>query len=295
MPTARINGINIHYQRSGRGPDIVLIHGLAANLAFWYFRILPALIKDFRVTIYDLRGHGKSDMPASGYTSAEMAFDLHALMDHLGVTKAHLVGHSFGGGIGLHYASLHPDRVLSLTLADARVHALQPVQRLKDWSDRRVVENALERIGVSIAEDETEAGHRLLEEFANLRWSGSVNLPTGGADFFLPFWSGLRGKRAARRWLYLFHKTNVRKELTSVSGLTRDKIRQIRLPVLAIYGEKSRCLRTLRGLQRSLPNCQTIIIPGADHFYPIVVPRVFVQNLREFLSDSALREDGVRR
>ena len=41
MPKVRVNGIDLHYQRAGRGPDLVLIHGLAANLAFWYFHILP--------------------------------------------------------------------------------------------------------------------------------------------------------------------------------------------------------------------------------------------------------------
>jgi pimeloyl-ACP methyl ester carboxylesterase len=287
MPTARVNGINIHYQRAGEGPDIVMIHGLAANLAFWYFRIFPALIKDFRVTIYDLRGHGKSDMPPSGYTSAQMAFDLHALMDHLGVTKTHLVGHSFGGEVALHYAALHPERAMSLTLADARVRALQPVQRLKDWSDQRMVQRALERFGIIIAEDELEAGHRLLEEFANIKWLGAVHSDGQGAEFFIPFGSGLWGKRTAKRWLYLFHNTSAREEFRSLSGLTRAKIRQICLPVLAMYGEKSRCLRTLYGLQKSLPHCRTVIVPGAGHFYPIVLPGMFVQSLRAFLLDSA--------
>jgi pimeloyl-ACP methyl ester carboxylesterase len=283
MPIANVNEINIHYQRAGEGPDIVMIHGLAANLAFWYFRIFPALIKDFRVTIYDLRGHGKSDMPPSGYTSAKMAFDLHALMDHLGTTKTHLVGHSFGGEVALHYAALHPERVISLTLADARVRALQPRQRLKDWSNARMVQRALERLGIFIAEDEPEVGHRLLEEFANFKRLGAANRPRRKAEFFVPFGSGLWERRTAERWLCLFHTTTAREEFRSLAGLTRDKIRRIRLPVLAMYGEKSRCLKTLHGLQKSLPNCQSIIVPGVGHFYPLVLPEIFIQSLRAFL------------
>src|SRR5215470_3923803 len=106
MPFANVNGIKFHFQRVGKGPDVVMIHGLAANLAFWYFRIIPFLMIDFCITAYDLRGHGKSEMSDSGYTSADMAADLDALLDHLGVEKAHLVGHSFGGQVALHYATL---------------------------------------------------------------------------------------------------------------------------------------------------------------------------------------------
>ncbi len=287
MPIANLNGIKIHYQRAGKGPELVMIHGLAANLAFWYFRIFPALIQDFCVTIYDLRGHGKSDMPPSGYTSAQMALDLHALMDHLGMSKTHLVGHSFGGEIALHYAALHPERVLSLTLADARVRALQPFQRLKDWSDGRIAQGGLESLGIFIGEDEPEVGHRLLEEFAKVECLDPTKHSSEGADIFVPFRSGLRGKRTAERWLCLFHTTTAKEEFRSLSGLTLNKIRRVRLPVLAIYGERSRCLRTLHGLQKSLPNCETVIVPGAGHFYPVVLPGIFVQRLRGFLLGSA--------
>src|SRR5689334_20789162 len=133
MPKVRVNGIEIHYQRYGRGPELVMIHGLAANLAFWQVGILAALGRQFSVTVYDLRGHGYSEMPASGYTSAHMAEDLVALLDALRVYRAHVVGHSFGGVVGLQFAALHPDRLLTLTVADSRVRALQPHQRLREW------------------------------------------------------------------------------------------------------------------------------------------------------------------
>ena len=81
MPKAKINGLTVHYQQMGLGPDLVMIHGLFANLAFWYLSVLPALARNFRVTVYDLRGHGYSDMPQRGYTSFDMAADLHALLD----------------------------------------------------------------------------------------------------------------------------------------------------------------------------------------------------------------------
>jgi pimeloyl-ACP methyl ester carboxylesterase len=290
MPLANINGNNIHYQCVGEGPDVVMIHGLAANLAFWYFSVVPALAKDFHVTAYDLRGHGKSSMPPHGYSSVYMAFDLYVLMDHLGLAKAHLVGHSFGGEVALQYAALYPERVTSLTLADARVRALQPVQRLKDWPGWRSVQRSLAISGVSISEDEQEVGHRLLEEFAHSKWCGTGNAFREEAGFFVPFSLGLsQGKRTAQRWLQLFRTTTAKEDFRSLAGLTGEKIRQIQHPVLAMYGEKSRCLPTLRGLQKILPHCQTVMIPGVGHFHPVQEPRMFVKSLRAFLLGLANR------
>src|SRR5262245_8041617 len=87
----------------GREP-VVLIHGLASSLAFWYFRIAPDLARQHRVVMLDLRGHGRSSMPATGYAGAAMAADLHALLDHLAVERAHVIGHSFGGNVALQFA-----------------------------------------------------------------------------------------------------------------------------------------------------------------------------------------------
>jgi pimeloyl-ACP methyl ester carboxylesterase len=118
MPKAFVNGINIHYQETGAGSHLVLIHGLTGTLAAWQLGILPSLTDRFQVLAYDLRGHGHSDMPPSGYTSADMARDLLALFDERGIAQTHLVGHSFGGVVALHFAALHSDRVSALTISD---------------------------------------------------------------------------------------------------------------------------------------------------------------------------------
>ncbi len=62
MPKAFANGINIHYLQSGKGDDVVLLHGLGGNLAIWFLKLVEQLRRDFRFTACDLRGHGKSDM-----------------------------------------------------------------------------------------------------------------------------------------------------------------------------------------------------------------------------------------
>ena len=82
------NGIQLHYQQHGQGPDVVLVHGVTSDLSYWLLTVVPRLAERHRVTVYDLRGHGYSDVPPAGYTSRDMAEDLRGLMDALGIERA---------------------------------------------------------------------------------------------------------------------------------------------------------------------------------------------------------------
>src|SRR5262245_15986059 len=109
MPMIHLNGLRFHYQQRGKGPDVVLIHAVTSNLSVWLFsNLIDELADEFRVTAYDLRGHGASDAPASNYTSADMAEDLRELHSALKLQPALLVGHSFGGVVAMHAAVLYP-------------------------------------------------------------------------------------------------------------------------------------------------------------------------------------------
>ena len=81
MPDVVVNGTRLFYQQSGTGPDVVLIHAVTSNQAVWVFTgLADALASDgYRVTTYDLRGHGASERPPTGYTSADMAADFREL------------------------------------------------------------------------------------------------------------------------------------------------------------------------------------------------------------------------
>src|SRR5262245_704922 len=110
MPDVELNGVRFFYQQSGSGPDVVLGQPVPRNQAVWVFTgLADAVASDgFRVTTYDLRGHGASDRPPTGYTSADMAADFRGLHAALGLAPAVVVGHSFGGVVGLHAAQLYP-------------------------------------------------------------------------------------------------------------------------------------------------------------------------------------------
>ncbi len=115
-------------------PDVVLIHGVTGDLSIWYLcQAIQTLGTTRRVTAYDLRGHGYSDAPPTGYTSADHAADLFALMDDRGIEHATLVGHSFGGVIALHAAVLAPERVDAVVLSDPYFPALRHLEDVSRW------------------------------------------------------------------------------------------------------------------------------------------------------------------
>lgn len=117
MPKAKINGIEINYELEGDGPEtIVLVNGLADDIATWFGQRPAFLEKGYRVLCFDNRGIGKSERPPGPYTTTLMATDAKGIVDHLGITGFHLVGVSMGGMISQEYALAHPGDLKSLSL-----------------------------------------------------------------------------------------------------------------------------------------------------------------------------------
>ena len=110
---APVNSIKIWYASFGRGEPVLLIHGGLANSAYWGHQV-RALQKHYRVVVMDSRGHGRSSRNEQPYGYDLMASDVLALMDHLGIKKAAIVGWSDGAIIGLDIAMHHPERVSRL-------------------------------------------------------------------------------------------------------------------------------------------------------------------------------------
>ena len=124
MPELLANGHRFHVQLLGQGPAaVVFLHGVVMdNLSSWYFSVAPAVAAVAPVLLYDLRGHGRSERPATGYAVADMVADLAAVLDAAGARpRVHLVGNSMGGLVALAFALARPERVASLVLVDAHV------------------------------------------------------------------------------------------------------------------------------------------------------------------------------
>jgi 2-hydroxy-6-oxonona-2,4-dienedioate hydrolase len=101
--------------RAGSGPDLVLLHGTGGHLEA-YARDIAGLAADFRVTAYDMVGHGWSDLPDRPYTIDVLCDHLTGLMDALGIGTAHLSGESLGGWVAAWTAAHQPDRVGRMVL-----------------------------------------------------------------------------------------------------------------------------------------------------------------------------------
>ena len=122
MPSFDSNGVKINYLVEGTGRPIVLVHGFASNLhGNWRAPgVVAALVADGRqVVALDCRGHGRSDTPhdPQAYAGTKMADDVVALMDHLGLEQADLMGYSMGGFISSSLLTEHPERFRSVILA----------------------------------------------------------------------------------------------------------------------------------------------------------------------------------
>ncbi len=120
METIDVNGIRLAYDRRGKGTPMVLLHGFPLDHHLWD-GVVPLLEDQFDLIVPDLRGFGGSSTVDSFYSMEDYASDVAALLDHLGIPKAAIVGHSMGGYVALAFARLFPDRVSGLGLVSSQV------------------------------------------------------------------------------------------------------------------------------------------------------------------------------
>lgn len=114
---ATVNGIRLHYVVGGSGPALVCLPGWPQTW-YSYHPIAAGLAEHYRVIIVDIRGMGSSDKPATGYDKKTMAQDIHALLRHLGIEKASLLGHDIGGMVATSFGFNYPEATEKLLLAD---------------------------------------------------------------------------------------------------------------------------------------------------------------------------------
>jgi pimeloyl-ACP methyl ester carboxylesterase len=152
MPEIEVNGLRVHYQLVGQPADraegtIVMIHGLAIdNLSSLYYALAPGVADRMRVVLYDLRGHGRSERPATGYGVDQAVEDLWALLDTLDIrTPVYLLGNSYGGTIALEAAHRNPERVRGLVLVEGHV-------AVPGWGEHIVAQLELAKFGFSVTD-----------------------------------------------------------------------------------------------------------------------------------------------
>ena len=101
----------------GDGPPVVALHGLASS-SHWYDIVIPLLRGHYRIIVPDQRGHGQTTQATTGYDWSTLSGDVARLMDHVGMDKAAVLGHSWGGNVATNMAALYPDRVNRVVMID---------------------------------------------------------------------------------------------------------------------------------------------------------------------------------
>jgi len=258
-----IDSTRIRYIDTGRGPAVVLIHGLAASMYSWRHTILPVARSGFRVIAFDNRGFGFSDKPARGYDNKSYVDLLFGLLDSLGVSEAVLVGHSMGGAIAAEAALDRPDRVRGLVLIDAAGLAVRwpfmlrvahwPVvgalfDRLRGRAATAGILKALYAVPSRVTAEEVD------QYYAPIAEPG--------------FGRCLRGVLGHFRFDAL-----------------RDRLGRIATPTLVVWGTADRLIPAAVGqsMAAQIPGALLVRFPDAGHAVPEESPEAFNQALIGFL------------
>jgi len=243
MPHVDANGLRFHTQVLGDSssatapdgsdrPTVVMMHGLVAdNLSSFYYTIANPVGLVADTHLYDLRGHGRSEMPAAGYTVHDHVGDLRGLLGVWDVDRpVHLVGNSFGGVIALAFAHLYPERVASLVLIEAHFAT-------EGWGEHMAGSLALAAFGL-----DEDGVKEWLEQNASRKLS-----------------------RLARHSEKLLMETSLIHDLQRERPFSRQALEGIGCPTLAIYGEGSDIIDRAHDLERFVPGCELHVVPGCTH------------------------------
>ncbi|WP_069772679.1 alpha/beta fold hydrolase [Streptomyces sp. LUP30] len=241
MAMVDTGAVRLHVQRIGpragrpATATVVLVHGLLTDsLASYYFTVAPAFAAaGLDVVMYDLRGHGRSERPARGYTLDHNIDDLEALLDRLAVSgPVHLVGNSYGGTIAFGFAARHPERAASVSLIES-----EPATAA--WAVK--LGGILDRVVTQLAHNEADA----------IRWISAHR--------------GHNTARLAKGAARLARDTTLGRDIPASRVLTQAQIAAVRCPVLGLYGGDSDLAELAPRLESALPDCRTVVVPGHEH------------------------------
>lgn len=257
---AEVNGTRLYYETAGSGHPLIFVHGFGLDSRMWEDQF-EAFAKRYQVVRYDLRGFGQSAVPtAEGYSHAE---DLCALLAHLGIAEASVLGLSMGGWIATNFALVYPDKIRALILADS---ALIGFQWSSEWN----------RLWAAIQAAEVEVG----VEAARQLWLGH--------PLFAPALE--QAEVAARLALIVSdysgwhwdHSDSHR----AIEPPDIQRLDQITSPTLVIIGEHdlSDFQDMATTLQQRIPHANLVRLPGVGHMTNMEAPERFNEVARHFLS-----------
>ena len=272
------NGIRVHVAEAGPdrpdGPPILLLHGWPQHWYMWR-RVIAGLRSDRRLLAPDLRGFGWSEAPGRGYDGETFAADQVALLDALGIDRAFVVGHDWGGWTAMLLGILHPERVERIIACNAphpwaRVTPSLAREAWRSWYTWVIATPGL--------------GRRSLERGWIARailTGGNVGTPFSASEIEQYVSSFREPARAeAITQLYRYYQRVFRE---AISGRWRDA--RLTVPTLLLFGERDRYVspKLLPGFEPYADDMRVELVPDSGHFVVDEKPELVVERARGFL------------
>ncbi len=252
---AKANGIQIHYTIDGEGPWLTMSHSLACDSRMWDEQV-AVLAKRFKVLRFDTRGHGQTEAPAGPYSLDLLADDAAGLLASLGVRQTHWIGISMGAMIGQTLAVRSPGLLASLVAADTT--SRNPPEVWPMWKER-----------IDVAEAK---GMEPLVEPTLARWFTAPYLKSR-PERVKPIADMIRATPVAG-YVGCCHALP-RIDLT-------DRLKEIKVPVLAITGTEDASAAATKTIHESIPGSVFVPIPSASHIANVEQPEAFNAALAKF-------------
>lgn len=249
MPKLNREGVNLYYEIHGKGPAILLSHGYSATLEMWRGQI-ELLSRDYRLILWDMRGHGQTDSPENPalYSEDATVADMAALLDAAEAERAIVGGLSLGGYMSLAFYLAHPQRVDALLLFDT---------------------------GPGFKNDEARVtwNRRALETAKTFETDGLSSLQSKSREMATSTHRSAAGLARAARGMLAQLDAHVIKSLPN-----------IRVPTLIIVGaDDAAFLASTDYMAAKIPNAQKIVLPRAGHASNLDQPELFNRAVAGFL------------
>jgi pimeloyl-ACP methyl ester carboxylesterase len=273
----RARGVDFHLAEAGEGEDVVLcLHGWPQHWYEWR-HLMPALADRHRVLALDLRGFGWSDAPRDGYEKEDMATDVLAVLDELGLERVKLVGHDWGGWIGFLLCLRAPrrfERFLALNIVPPWV-SLRAVagHAWRFWYQQLVLAPG---IGYRL--------HRRGEFVRRILVGGSEIKSAWDEEALASFADNLAEPARARAAVQMYRVFNWREALPIARGRYAEAT--LTVPTLMLFGAEDFVLRPqmLAGYQHHAGDMRVELVPGCGHFIADERPDLVAERARDFFS-----------
>lgn len=273
MPTVRVRGVNLYYESHGGGEPLMMMMGLGGSALAWEPELIADLARSFQTIIYDNRGTGRSDKPNEGYSIEGLAADAAALLEALGIARAHIFGVSMGGMVAQEFALHYPARVQTLALGCTTA------------GGRNAVPAPPESMAILMAPRNGLSDAGLIRRAWPLNYTPAY-LQSHRAEL----------ERAIVR--VLAHPTPAfayKRQLDATFKFkTYDRLPDIQAPTLVIAGADDALMpaRNSEIIGGRIPGAQVILIPNASHLFFSQEREAFVAALVPFLKAHPMNAPG---